>query len=125
MTHTLSYNSGLQILEVNIQGDYFADEARELVLETAELAEEHHCFRILVDMRAAEIHLATLEIYEAPQMISDAFAGKDNPGGKVKRAVVVKTDSEDPKFLETVAVNRGQRVRIFQNMDEAKEWLLQ
>jgi hypothetical protein len=123
MPPTIIYNSELQILEVNILGDYFADEARQLILETIKMLEEHNCSRILVDARDSDMRLSTMEIFEAPQNISDAFAVSRVPIKKIKRAVVVKAGKEDPIFLENVVVNRGHRMKIFQDIDEAKDWL--
>ena len=43
---------------------------------------------------------------------------------KTKRAVVTTEESKDTKYVETLFVNRGQRVKLFQDRDEAKAWLL-
>jgi hypothetical protein len=46
---------------------------------------------------------------------------------RFKLAIVdVNEDSrKDNLFTETVAVNRGYNVKIFDNENDAKEWLLQ
>ena len=65
MPHTITYNSEVHILEANIQGNYLIDEAKQLMLETLKMIEEHDCFRILIDVRDAVIKLSTWEIYSA------------------------------------------------------------
>jgi hypothetical protein len=40
-----------------------------------------------------------------------------------KRAILVSKDMEDYAFFETTSVNRGHRVKIFQDPDEAIDWL--
>jgi hypothetical protein len=42
----------------------------------------------------------------------------------VKRAVVVAKDIRDFQFYETVTIDSGQNIKLFQDMDEAKKWLL-
>lgn len=43
---------------------------------------------------------------------------------KTKRAVLIGEKSKDAKYVETLFVNRGQRVKLFQDLEEAKAWLL-
>ena len=43
---------------------------------------------------------------------------------KIKRALVVAQIDDDYRFVETVAVNRGYWVKLFDKIDEAAEWLL-
>jgi hypothetical protein len=37
---------------------------------------------------------------------------------------VIASDLKDFEFFETVTVNSGQTTKLFQDMDEAKKWLL-
>jgi hypothetical protein len=51
------------------------------------------------------------------------------PDGRNLRKIAYVDDSIDfdpgmPVFAETVAVNRGVNVRLFQNVELAEEWLL-
>ena len=124
MLHTITYNSEMHILEANIQGDYLVDEAKQLRLETLKMIEEHDCFRILIDVRDAVIKLSTWEIYSASLNFSEAAMASDLPILKTKRAIVVTEESRDTKYVEALFVKRGHKVRLFQDVDEAKEWLI-
>jgi hypothetical protein len=124
MPHTITYNSVVHILEANIQGDYHVDEAKQLMLETLKMIEEHNCLRILIDVRDAEIRLSNQEIYTASLNFSEAARASDLPILKSKRAIVVIEESKDTKYVETLIVTRGHGVKLFQDVDEAKEWLL-
>jgi len=124
MPHTITYNSEMHILEANIQGDYLVDEAKQLMLETLKMIEEHDCFRILIDVRDAELKLSAWEIYSASLNFSEAAIASDLPILKTKRAIVVTEESKDTKYVETLFAKRGHRVKLFQDVDEAKEWLL-
>ncbi|HNK62418.1 MAG TPA: hypothetical protein PLE14_00100 [Anaerolineales bacterium] len=44
---------------------------------------------------------------------------------KLKRAFVVSKNLDDFHFFENVTRNNGQLAKIFQDVDEAKKWLLQ
>jgi hypothetical protein len=39
--------------------------------------------------------------------------------------VTEKGTAHNYRFFETVTLNAGQNIRLFQDIDEAKKWLLQ
>jgi hypothetical protein len=71
------------------------------------------------------MHLSTLEIYALPKIIADIATSLGINVYKIKRAVVASSDSDDLRFKENVTVNQGQHLRIFQNIDQARKWLLE
>jgi hypothetical protein len=125
MTHTLTHNSELHILELNVQGTLRMPEVRQIISESVRLVREHDCFLILSDFRDATLALSVLEIYEVPKIIEEISFGSGLPASKVKRALVIANDMKEFDFLETVTVNRMQKARIFQDFDKAKNWLLE
>lgn len=66
--------------------------------------------------------LPTFSAYEIGS-VPDTFGW----GHKFKGAIVDlnKESIEDNRFGETVANNRGYRIKIFDNVEDAKEWLAQ
>ena len=56
--------------------------------------------------------------YNMPETALKAGVGRG-----IKRALVAK-NLNDFHFLETVFLNRGNIVKLFDNIDEAREWLL-
>ena len=125
MPHTVTYNLETHILEANIEGDYVVDEAKHLMLETLKMIEEYDCYRILIDVRNAEIKLSNWEMYSTSLKFSEAAMAADLLLLKTKRAIVVTEESKNAKYVETLFVKRGHRVKLFQDIDEAKKWLLQ
>ena len=87
-------------------------EARAIFLQ---LSEETEIRRALVDLRQQQI--------AGP--VSQLFAfGQNIPSG-ITVAVLGDPHSDDHKFVETVALNRGKTVRLFfGSEDEAIEWLM-
>ncbi len=123
MSHTITYNSDLHILEIIYQGNIVFNEIKETQSEAAPIAKEKNCFLFLSDFRQATIKLSTMDLYELPKLMSNTFALSEIPVYKLKRAIIVAKDLDDYNFFETVTANRGQNAKIFQNAAEAKEWL--
>ena len=77
--------------------------------------------KVLIDVRAMEGHLSVLEAFD----ISDIhFPKMRNPNEITHNAIVdLKEYKESYRFFETVAINRGFRLRIFLEPGLAKDWL--
>jgi hypothetical protein len=125
MSHKVSYNSDLRIIEVKFQGTVTLHEVEEAFPEAVRLAREQNCFLSLSDLRDAAITLSTVELYDLPQKLSALFASSGISDHEIKRALVAEKDLDDYRFFETVTVNRGQRNKIFRDTDEARRWLLE
>lgn len=80
---------------------------------------EHGCYKFLFDMRQTKIVIGTMAALEAgaPQ---GEMAKALKP---LKVAVVVQKISEDLHFFETVAINRGFSVQVFDAINKGIEWL--
>jgi hypothetical protein len=124
MTHTVTYNPGLGVIETIAQGKLTLREAKEIIIEIAEMAIEQNCFLCLSDYREATIDMSTLQIHDIPKVLSTTVTSLELRPGQFKRAIIVKKGFEDFHFFETVTLNAGQNIRLFQDTDEAKKWLL-
>ena len=51
------------------------------------------------------------------------FASLNLRVNRLIRAVVAAEDLKDYLFYETAAINRGQHLKVFTDIDEAKKWL--
>jgi len=124
MSHTITYNSDLGIVEIKFRENVIWKEVKETLWQSAQIAKEQNCFLFLSDFREATMELSTLELYEFPKILSETFASLEIPTHKIKRAFVVAKDFKDYSFFETVNVNRGFNHKMFQDISEAKKWLL-
>ena len=87
-------------------------EARAIFLQ---FAVETGIRRALVDVRKQKVAGPMLELFEF---------GHNIPSG-MAFAVLSDPQSDDHKFVETVALNRGKNVRLFfGSEEEAIEWLM-
>jgi len=91
---------------------------KEYVLALQEAAVSSGQLRLLVDETHLEYTLSTLNTYH-----SGCFLSQLSP--KPQRiAILCKTSSlNNAKFWETVAVNRGVNVRVFDDRISAENWL--
>jgi hypothetical protein len=124
MTHTVIYNSELHVVESKLQGDMTIREVDEIVTKTAKIAKENDCRLIFTDFREVSRKLSILQIYELPDRISNIFTSFGIHVSLYKRANVVAKDWDEYIFHENVMVNRGQKEKVFTDIDEAKKWLL-
>jgi hypothetical protein len=76
--------------------------------------------KVLVDERELCYHLSTIDSYESGKFVAEmARFG-------IKIGVVCNSEGKaDAKFWETVAVNRGAAVRVFDDVIAAEAWLRQ
>ena len=125
MLHTITYNSDSGIVEIKFQENVTWKEVKEILWQSAQIAKEQNCFLFLSDLREATMKLSTLELYELPKILSETFTSSEIPTHKLKRAFVVAKDLEAYSFFENVNVNRGYRHKMFQDISEAKKWLLE
>lgn len=111
VTHLFAYVSGIRTRE-SVTG---------ATIEVFDSALAHRTSRVLVDVRAFEGRLNVLDIYV---LVTELFQGLRGKG--IKKAAIVDRPQSAARewFLETVAVNRGFNLRIFAEVEEAREWLL-
>lgn len=107
------------ILHVGLSGEFPAErlhESANLFKPLAEACAANACSRALIDARAVSINLRTLDLYRAGEDI----ANLTRLGLRV--ALIAREDMLDP-FFEDVAVNRGGRVAVFTDPEEAAAWV--
>jgi len=120
MEYTVDFNEAKEICIVHVAGRHKRPEDSQVLQKLArDLGNEHGCQKFLFDMRQAEIIGGTLETYTTGTVPVDI----DHTQVRQMIALVFVGDLTDHRFMETVAVNRGYQVRVFDSMDDAFEWL--
>jgi hypothetical protein len=118
---TISHDSGLDACVVRVLGRHRRPGDSHHLMEVAQnRSRTHHCTRLLLDMRQADIESSVFDTFETIEKM---------PASSIeyykKIAAVYKGDLDSHRFLETLAFNRGiSGLRIFNNIRQAKEWLL-
>jgi hypothetical protein len=89
----------------------------QFFLKVPDAARNSGTGKVLVDGRTAEGSFSTMQQYEYGSMLAKHFKG-------IQVAIVVQKSLRDPtQFGETVALNRGAKVRVFTDLEAAKSWL--
>lgn len=125
MPHTVIYNSELHLVESKLQGDMTLGEFEEIVTDIVKIAKEKDCRLIFTDFHEVSRKLPMWQIYELPNRLKNIFAAFDMNVSLYKRANVVAKDLDDYIFHENVMVNRGQNEKVFTDIDQAREWLME
>ena len=114
------------LLKVEVTGRFSLKEAKRTFLEMLEAIERHGTTRVLLDGRQLRGKPEALERFYYGEFAARSV--REYPGGNTvpatRFAYVLKEPVLDPKRLgETVAVNRGMNVKVFDNPEDARRWL--
>ncbi len=118
MQYTVCYDEETGYLTTRVSGRVDGPSVRAMAEQAKHEAELHHCTRFLDDCREMESVLSTAQIYELPALVRSIGIRPET-----RHAVVVRSLTPNVQFYENVSVNRGQIVRVFTDIDEARAWL--
>jgi hypothetical protein len=113
-------------LRVEATGTFSLAEAKRKFLEVLGAVERHKVGKVLFDGRGLKGNPGTIErfCYGAFAARGAAEYAVRNRCASPEFAYVLQVPVLDPdRFGEVVAVNRGLRVRTFDNLDDACGWL--
>jgi len=95
------------------------EESLSTIFSMAATAHERHaCNRALVDHRESELRLNADQIFWVPKKVEGHGIHKN------RAALLFDRIGNDEKFLETVCTNRGIRVKVFTDADQAATWVM-
>jgi hypothetical protein len=122
MEYTSEFDSGSGICTVCVTGEFRRPEhSDELKRFAVDFFTEHGCRLFLIDMTQTEVIGGTMPTFDAA-----------NPQGelaqslrKIRTAFVRRELTEEDRFYENVAVNRGFQLHACTTTDEAVKWLRQ
>jgi hypothetical protein len=115
----VNHDQDIDCLVGVVEGRLDMPAVQQYVHQVVREARLRECTCIVSDLRGAELDLSTIEIYGLPGLLDRMGFGRPWCG-----ALVVSGDTEDFKFLETVAYNRGFRLRVFNDIGRAMEWVV-
>jgi len=118
MPYSVTYDTETDCIYVSVQGKLNLSLLDSIAAEVARCIVEHGCRRILNDLRQATPTASVSDIYNMPKHA--LAAGVDRA---VKRALLINEPFSTFRFLETVFINQGNIVQLFNNVDDAKRWL--
>lgn len=131
MAYQVTYNAEEDCVHASIEGHVDLAMAQRYAREIIKQLRDHHCLRVLNDMRKASMKLSTIDIYDLPAWIEERLE-EAGVSRFCKRALLVSRDFNDYLFFETVSRNHGQLLEvfadskvtgIFHDIAKADEWL--
>jgi len=117
MSYSLNYDKIIDCIILTFEDTVTMDLIREAAPQTARMCVEKNCWRILNDMSAVTIEVSLIDVFASPQVMEES-----NLKG-AKRALVVPSTFAYSHFLEAVTRARGHNFMIFNDIEEAKQWL--
>jgi len=125
MSYTIEFNSAKKVIIGRVSGVLTIKLLREYTLEVEKFIKKEKSRLILGDYRAAKLPFSTLDVYNLPDEHKIFLHSLGSNIFGYKRALLFDIKYLDlANFFEDVAVNRGQKVKVFQGEPEAINWLL-
>lgn len=118
MKYEIIYSEEKKLVMGKVDGYFDLSLVSEMAGKMAKLNQEKDCGKILTDLRNAEITSSTMEICRMPKAMSDAGLPR-----MCMIALLIREVKPDYRFLETVSMNHGQQVELFNDMGAAMAWL--
>jgi hypothetical protein len=117
---TIEYLEELDIVYIKTRGMLTMQNSNQMVREAVAAMDHYHCVRHIVDHRETEFTLTIADYYQRPS--TNEQIGLSH---RSKIAMVFKELTENTKFMETVFNNRGYNFRQFDDLDQAKAWMME
>jgi hypothetical protein len=114
------------LLNVGAKGEFSLKEAKRTFLEMLEAVALHKTKKVLFDGRKLTGRPETMERFYYGEFAAQSVANFAKQGVSLATqfAYVLKEPVLDPRrFGETIAVNRGMIVRVFDTPEDALKWL--
>jgi len=118
MPYSIHYDKEISCIMVVVDGELDIALLQRMASETATITNRQDCRLILNDLRKAKPS-KVFEVYKMPEI-----AAQSGINQSYRRALVVGDKAPDFHFLETVFINRGNKVKMFENFEEARDWLI-
>ena len=110
----MEYDAQAKLIRVRAWGAGTIEDWLSSKEQVVQLHDEHGAIQLLVDVRDQESAPPTLDIFD--------FGAGWPP--EIRTAILVgEKTREEQQFLETVAFNRGKRMRVFDCEVDALNWL--
>lgn len=123
MPFTLDLSEDGHIVLIKNTGELNYERVKQVSIEALSFAERNNVRLFLSDCTAITNPIGIFDAYKVPDLYNEIRTRK---GGN-KLAILLHRDvvmTPDVSFFETVCVNRGHLVKVFNDRAKAMEWLL-
>lgn len=122
MAWNADYDTASGITTVTYRGMTPGDDLRAATSAAIGLGKTHGTWRFLIDVSEASLAVGAVEVFNLP---ATQFPAENADRGSLMAVLLGATarEREIAAFYETVCLNRGWRVKLFEDRDEASRWL--
>jgi NhaP-type Na+/H+ and K+/H+ antiporter len=112
-------------ISIKIQGELDYETLKGQLIDLIRQAHRENLSNILIDLHEAEIvDLTIIKLSNLSREIINMAENENIPIHDLKRALIISNDhNEMISLLQTTALNIGPNLRVFQDHQEAIEWL--
>ena len=118
MTYQIKIEKRPNFLHATVTGTNSKQAVIDYWNEIKIACDAHDCFRVLADEKLDGPRFDVMEVFSLISEGSMKMLGQYEAIAYIDRSM-----GEMANFAETVAVNRGIPIRVFNNVDDAEEWL--
>lgn len=119
MEWIIEYIAEQGLMYIKTKGILTRESANAMLKDVVQAMNQHQCCKQLVDHRETKFELSVLEYYERPQVNKEI--GMSHVW---KVGMVFKELNQNTNFMETVFRNRGYNFQQFDDIEEARKWVL-
>ena len=116
---TQEFHAEQDVMHVRVAGTFpkaILESKGNIFQPLIEACEQANCRIALIDLRELQVDINTLEVFRAG--VDAALASRLG----LRLAFVAREETLDP-FFENVVTNRGARVEVFTEMEDAMRWV--
>lgn len=126
MEVTFTFDADNCLVHATLAGPFSLSDAQTTFMRILDALVQHQAKKVLVDGRAITGEPATMERFYYGKFVADALLDSINRGvGEVPQFayVLVEPVRDRRRLGETVALNRGMFLKVFDNLGAAEQWL--
>jgi hypothetical protein len=109
-------------LKTTASGELNLEESLKVLHRIAELNRPDDQHDMLIDIRETTSVLSLSDIYE---LVTEVGRNRQSFRKKIAILLGPKHDIDKARFLQMTAENRGYRVNVFEDFEEAVKWLVE
>jgi hypothetical protein len=127
MEYSIQLDKENGLIFVRAAGDWERETDNLMAQQILQTVDESGLRKVLLDIRELRFDLSMAQIFERAKTMRDARMMH----GTVSSKVALVYSAQDPKldvdmrFFETASQNRSIPYRVFKDIEEAQNWLLQ
>ena len=109
-----------EFIKTTVTGVFDLAASKQALVDIASLIKQPGEYEVLIDTRAADVELSITNLFQIGVALADhPLLSRSKIG-----LLAPMSEVDNARFLETVAITRGVRIKAFNNFEDAITWLV-